>query len=54
MNLDDLLNLAKARILHLEQLRRMAAQQGDVTSIARLETEIAETQSTLDKLHTLE
>ncbi len=53
MNLDDLLNLAKSRVLHLEQLRQVAAQQGDVTSIARLEAQIAETQSTIAKLQTL-
>jgi hypothetical protein len=53
MNLDDLLNLAKARVLHLEQLRQVASQQGDVTTIARLEAEIAATQATIAKLQTL-
>ncbi len=53
MNLDDLMNLAKARVLHLEQLRQVASQQGDVASIARLEAEIAETESTIAKLQTL-
>ncbi len=53
MSLDDLLNLANARMRYLEQMRTSAAQQGDVNTIYHFEGEIAETQDTINKLQTL-
>ena len=53
MTIDDLALLAKARLVYLSQILSSYVALGDVDGMARTETEIAQTQSTLDQLMAL-
>ena len=53
MTIADLLKLAQARLAYLNGQRADAQAVGDAPSIARLDLEIAETQTTVDQLLTL-
>jgi hypothetical protein len=53
MTIADLLRLAQARLSHLNGQRADAAAIGNAAAIERLDREIAETQATIDALHTL-
>jgi hypothetical protein len=50
MTIDDLAALARARLAYLSQILSSYAALGDVAGMARTESEIAQTQSTLDSL----
>ena len=53
MTVDKLIQLAERRLARLEQERINADLIGDVDAMARLDTEITETQTTLNQLRTL-
>jgi hypothetical protein len=53
MTISDLLRLAQSRLSHLNGQRADAAATGNAAAIERLDREIAETQATIDALHTL-
>jgi len=53
MTISDLLRLAQARLSHLNGQRADAVAIGNAAAIERLDREIAETQATIDALHTL-
>lgn len=53
MNLDDLIRLLQARLTSLNGARATAAAAGDIGRVGELDTEIAQTQITLDKVRTL-
>ena len=50
MNIQDLKRLAEARIAYLIERKAEAERQGDINTIITLESEIAETQQTVDSL----
>lgn len=54
MTITDLIKLASNKLTMLNNARATAVTLGDVDAITKIDTSIAETQSTLDKLHTLE
>jgi hypothetical protein len=54
MTITDLIRLASNRLSTLNSQRSNAVAQGDPVALANIDTLIAETQSTLDKLNTLE
>ena len=53
MTVQRLVGLLTARLEHLERLRATAEQQGDVSQVVQIETELAETRYTLDRIRTL-
>lgn len=53
MTVDKLIQLAERRLARLEQERINADLIGDVDAMARFDTEITETQTTLNQLRTL-
>jgi len=53
MTIDDLATLARARLTYLSQLLSSYMALGDVAGMARTESEIAQTQATLDQLNSL-
>ena len=53
MKIDDLILLARARLVHLSQLLSSYTALGDVAGMARTEAESAQTQATLDSLLSL-
>ena len=53
MTINDLAALARARLVHLSQILSSYTALGDVSGIAQTETEIAQTQATLDALNSL-
>lgn len=53
MSIDELIRLMEARIVALNAARASAAQAGDIGQITRLDTDIVQTQTTLDQLRTL-
>ena len=53
MKIDDLTNLARARLVYLSQLLASHTALGDVEAMARVQAEISDTQATLDQLNSL-
>ena len=53
MTIDDLALLAKARLVYLSQILSSYTALGDVDGMTRTESEIAQTQSTLDQLQSI-
>lgn len=53
MTVDKLIQLAERRLARLEQERINADLIGDTDAMARIDTEITETQTTLNQLRTL-
>jgi hypothetical protein len=53
MTIQDLIQLAAARAAHLSQQYAAHESLGDVAAMARVETEIAQTQQTLEALQAL-
>jgi hypothetical protein len=53
MKIDDLILLARARLVHLSQILSSYTALGDVEGMTRTEAEIAQTQATLDSLLSL-
>lgn len=53
MTIKELIGLASARLNRLSSLRADAERDGDVTRLAKLDAEIADTEDTLAKLRTL-
>ena len=54
MTIADLIRQASNRLSTLNNQRSNAVAQGDTVALASIDSLIAETQATLDKLHTLE
>jgi|NOAtaT_7_FD_contig_71_1012894_length_1141_multi_7_in_0_out_0_2 hypothetical protein len=54
MTVQELIDVAKARLGYLAKQRETAVRLGDSNQIASIDAEIAETQETLTKLLTLE
>lgn len=54
MTIVDLIRLASNRLSTLNGQRGTAVAQGDTVALESIDNLIAETQATLDKLHTLE
>lgn len=50
MTIQELITLAEARVLHLNQLKADAMRFGDVERLIQLDRELADTESTLIKL----
>jgi len=50
MTIDDFAALARARLVYLSQLMSSYTALGDVDAMTRTESEIAQTQATLDSL----
>ena len=53
MKIDDLILLARARLVYLSQILSSYTALGDVEGMTRTEAEIAQTQATLDQLTAL-
>jgi hypothetical protein len=53
MKIDDLISLARARLVHLSQLLSSYTALGDVAGMASTEAEIAQTQATLTALEAI-
>jgi hypothetical protein len=53
MKVEQLIELAERRIAYLERSRAAALSIGDVDSVVRADTEIAESQATLVKLRSI-
>ena len=53
MNIALLIEMAKARLAHLSQLRESAVRVGDVQLVLQGDADIAETQKTLEQLQSL-
>lgn len=53
MSISDLIALLKRRLAYLGQLRTSAVAIGDLAQVDRIDTESAETQSTLNQLESL-
>jgi hypothetical protein len=53
MTVDQLIVMAQRRIAHLNEARIASERIGDVDAVARIDSDIAETQATLTKLQTL-
>jgi hypothetical protein len=53
MSVSDLIALLKRRLVYLGQLRTSAVAIGDLAQVDRIDTEVAETQSTLNRLESL-
>jgi hypothetical protein len=53
MSVSDLISLLKRRLVYLGQLRTSAVAIGDLAQVDRIDTEMAETQSTLNQLESL-
>jgi hypothetical protein len=53
MTIPDLIQMAQARVAYLSQQRTTAVALGDVEAVARLDTELAETEATLATLRAL-
>ena len=53
MTISDLIRLASNRAALLAHQRGLADHQGDVARLVELDAQIAQTQETLEKLHTL-
>jgi hypothetical protein len=53
MKIDDLILLARARLVYLSQILSSYTALGDVEGMTRTEAEIAQTQATLDALNSL-
>ena len=53
MGISDLIQMAQARIAYLSQQRVTALVTGDIDAVARIETELAETEATLAALRAL-
>lgn len=54
MTIADLIRLASNRLSTLNNQRGTAVLLGDTQSLESIDNQIAETQATLDKLHTVE
>lgn len=54
MTIGLLITMCQARLANLSQLRASAIALGDVDQLARVDAQIEETQTTLNKLLTLE
>lgn len=54
MTLDDLIKLAQNRLASLERMREACWASGDAAGVAQADAQIAQTQFTLQRLHTLE
>lgn len=50
MTIQHLIDMARARLAHLSQLRSANERLGDAVAVARVDAEMAETQATLDQL----
>lgn len=53
MSLDMLIEMCKARLVQLSQLRSSAVALGDVQQVSKIDAESDETQGTLNRLLTL-
>jgi hypothetical protein len=53
MSVPDLIALLKRRLVYLGNLRTSAVAIGDLAQVDRIDTEVAETQSTLNQLESL-
>ncbi len=53
MTLDDMIQMCRARLVYLSQLRSSAVALGDSEQIARIDAQVSETQTTLNRLLTL-
>jgi hypothetical protein len=53
MTLDDLIQMCRARLVYLSQVRSSAVALGDSEQIARIDAEAGDTQVTLNRLLTL-
>ena len=53
MTIDDLMTLARSRLIHLTAIREQAVRTGDSAALSAIETEMAETESTLNALEAL-
>lgn len=53
MTINDLINMCKARLVYLSQLRSSAESLGDIKQVERIDADIASTQETLNQLLTL-
>jgi hypothetical protein len=53
MSVSDLIALLKRRLVYLGHLRTSAVAIGDLAQVDRIDTEVAETQSTLNRLESL-
>jgi hypothetical protein len=53
MTLDDLIQMCRARLVQLSQLRASAVALGDADQVSSIDAHTAETQTTLNQLLTL-
>jgi hypothetical protein len=53
MTINDLINMCKARLVYLSQLRASAVSLGDINQVDKIDSEISSTQDTLNQLLTL-
>jgi hypothetical protein len=53
MKISELIEMCRSRIINLSQLRSSAVMLGDAEQVSRIDVQIDETQTTLNKLLTL-
>lgn len=53
MNISGLIAMCERRLTHLQSLRGSAVALGDMQQVAKVDADIAETQTTLNQLQTL-
>ena len=53
MNIPNLIEMCKAQVVNLSQLRASAERLGDVEQVMAIDAKLAETQATLNQLLTL-
>jgi len=54
MQLIEIISIVSNRLNYLNSQRTIAVRIGDLDRVSALDSEISDTQATLDKLHTLE
>jgi hypothetical protein len=53
MKINDLITMAKSRLVHLRSMRESAVRVGDFQGLMKIDQEIDETESTLAQLETI-
>jgi hypothetical protein len=54
MNIAELIDIARSRLLYLAQQRETAVRIGDMTQIAIIDADVSQTQTTLNELLSLQ
>ena len=54
MTIDELIRACERRLVYLQSVRGSATALGDMSQVDRIDTEISQTQETLNKLLTVE